>query len=204
MKYLVPIIISLGLGLAILVFAQDIRAEKNNQSEVCVSPEEMKLYRNIMTYREKSGLPAIPLSSSLTYIAQQHCIDLQNNKPDLGNGCNAHSWSDKGRWTSCCYTSDHKQAACMWKKPSELTNYTGYGFEIACGSSDPRYNGYVMTADYAISAWQKSKFHNQVIVNDGAWKNYKWNAIGIGIYKGFAVVWFGKETDSGPEVRVCK
>ena len=52
-----------------------------------------------------------------------------------------------------------------------------------------------MTAEYAINSWKKSSGHNAVIINSGGW-NDKWNAIGIGIYKGFAVVWFGKESEN--------
>ncbi|MBK6527098.1 MAG: hypothetical protein IPG07_17055 [Crocinitomicaceae bacterium] len=118
--------------------------------------EELKLYQLIMEYREQNSLASIPLSKSLTYVAQQHCLDLYLNKPDLGDGCNAHSWSDKGAWSACCYTPDHKQAECIWEKPAEMTSYTGYGYEIACGSSDPQYSSFVMTAEYALQSWKKS------------------------------------------------
>lgn len=165
-----------------------------NKQNTGLTDEETKLYNLIMEYRKEKGLPSIPLSKSLTFVAQTHVKDLQNNKPDQGE-CNAHSWSSKGKWTSCCYTPDHKNAECMWNKPRELTSYTGNGFEIACGSSDSRYSSFVMTAEYALQSWKKSQGHNTVIVNMGIWKDYSWNAIGIGIYKGFAVVWFGVEED---------
>ena len=99
-----------------------------------LSLEEKKLYSLIMEYRASIGLSKIPLSKSLTTVAQAHCYDLVTNKPDLGN-CNAHSWSANGKWSSCCYTPDHKQSNCMWNKPKELTNYSDIGFEIACGSN---------------------------------------------------------------------
>ena len=91
----------------------------------------------------------------------------------------------------------------MWNKPRELTNYIDNGYEIACGSSEKKYDGYVMTADYALQAWKKSTQHNAVIVNLDSWKNTSWNAIGIGIYKGFAVVWFGKSADSAGVPEKC-
>lgn len=94
-----------------------------------LTSEEMKLYNNIMEYRKEKKLPSIPLSKSLTFVAQTHVSDLVNNKPDIGK-CNSHSWSRKGNWTSCCYTPDHSRAECMWNKPSELTSYKGTGFEI--------------------------------------------------------------------------
>ena len=87
----------------------------------------------------------------------------------------------------------------MWDKPKELTTYADIGFEIACGSSDPIYNDFIMTADYALDSWKKSVHHNSVIINKDVWKDTKWKAIGIGIYNGFATVWFGKSTDKEGE-----
>ena len=82
----------------------------------------------------------------------------------------------------------------MWNKPRELTDYKGNGFEISCGSNDCC-SDFVMTADYALQSWKKSHGHNVVIINKDSWKNMTWNAIGIGLYKGFAVVWFGEEIE---------
>jgi hypothetical protein len=54
--------------------------------------------------------------------------------------CNMHSWSDKGFnvWNSCCYTSDHAEAECMWDKPREITfgSFTGFGYENAAKSGE--------------------------------------------------------------------
>lgn len=176
--------------------------QETNGLNVCLSDDEMKLYKLIMAYRKEKGLPSIPLSASLSFVAQTHCKDMYKNKPDLSDQCNAHSWSDKGNWTSCCYTSDHKQANCMWNKPKELTKYTGTGFEISYGSSKmPEFN---MTPEYAINGWKKSNGHNNVIINESIWKNYKWNAIGIGMHHGFATVWFGKDKDTEPVPTKCK
>ncbi|HCA83339.1 MAG TPA: CAP domain-containing protein [Flavobacteriales bacterium] len=153
----------------------------------CVSAEENKLYNLITEYRKSKKLPVIPLSKGLTFVARTHANDLQTNRPDK-NQCNMHSWSNKGSWSSCCYTEDHKQANCMWNKPKELSNYPGYGYEISANS------GGTMTAKTALDVWKKSSSHNSVIINSGQWKK-KWNAIGIGISKNYAVVWFGNETD---------
>ena len=165
----------------------------NSTSQV-LTTEEKTLYNKIMQYRKEKGLPAIPLSKSLTFVAQTHVKDLANNKPDIGN-CNAHSWSSNGKWTPCCYTPNHEQAECMWSKPRELTSYTGNGYEIACGSSICC-SDFVMTADYALSSWKSSSGHNEVITNQGIWRDNNWNAIGIALYKDFAVVWFGNEIDN--------
>jgi uncharacterized protein YkwD len=159
-----------------------------------LTDEENKLYKLIMEYRKERGLPTIPLSKSLTIVAQTHVRDLVNNKPDKGS-CNAHSWSENGNWTGMCYTDDHAQAKFMWSKPRELTSYKGDGFEIACGSNECC-SDFVMTAKYALQGWRSSPPHNAVIINQGIWSNNKWNAIGIGLYKGFAVAWFGHEYDT--------
>jgi hypothetical protein len=152
--------------------------------------QEEELYQLIMTYRRANGLPEIPRSPALTQVARLHVRDLEENHPDQG-ACNTHSWSAHGTWTSCCYTDDHAQAACMWNKPRELTSYKDNGFEIAHWSSAG------VTPDGALRGWQGSKGHNAVILNQGIW-NEKWNAIGIAIRGSYAVAWFGmKADDSG-------
>jgi hypothetical protein len=153
-----------------------------------LNDEERLLYRLIMEYRNEMGLPNIPLSRSLTTVAQTHVRDLDQNNPNQGP-CNLHSWSSNGTWTACCYTRDHANASCMWNKPRELTNYKGDGYEISYGSY-----GATATAEGALNGWKKSSGHNAVIINQGIWDD-KWNAIGIGLSNGFAVVWFGKEYD---------
>ena len=162
---------------------------------VKLTPEEYRLYTLISDYRKENKLPEVKLSASLTFVAHEHCRDLFVNQPDTAKGCNAHSWSGRGKWGACCYTPDQKNAKCMWEKPRELTNYTGDGFEIACGSSDTLFRDFVMTPEYALQSWEKSIPHNNVILNRGIWKAASWNAIGIGIFKGFAVVWFGLSPD---------
>ena len=94
-----------------------------------LSEEEAKLYRLIMEYRSEKGLPVIALSKSLTKVAQIHVKDLNENYSG-STSCNMHSWSNKGNWTACCYTSDHAQAECMWNKPRELTAYRGNGLLV--------------------------------------------------------------------------
>lgn len=148
---------------------------------------ETELYNLIMSYRAELELPEIPLSSSLSYVAQQHVNDLQENNP-VTSTCNLHSWSDNGNWTACCYTSDHAQASCMWDKPRELTEYTGNGYEIAY------YSQANATPTGALNTWKNSPGHNNVIINAGSWTT-QWKAIGVGIRGNYAVVWFGHEDD---------
>lgn len=179
-----------------LLFLSLIERENQRVADTCISEQEAKLYNLINAYRKQKGLSKIPLSKSLTFIAQTHSKDLSLNKPDIGI-CNAHSWSTKGKWTSCCYTPDHKQQECMWNKPKELTNYTGDGYEIAYFSSSG------VIPEQALTSWKNSKGHNVVIINGGIWKDYKWKAIGIGIYKNYATVWFGTDVDKEGEAKKC-
>ncbi len=153
-----------------------------------LTDEEKKLYDLVMNYRKSKGLDKIPLSPSLTMVAQLHVKDLMENNP-VNDDCNLHSWSFNGEWTGCCYTSDHAQADCMWSKPQELTSYKGSGFEIAHWSSES------VNAEGALRGWKSSPGHNAVILNQGVW-NTKWNAIGIAILGNYSLIWFGNELDN--------
>jgi len=114
-----------------------------------LSEEEKKLYNKIMEYRKENGLPAIALSASLTKVAQLHCKDLADNIGYL-----THSWSN------CNYDAGNsKTYPCMWLKPSELTQYQGYGYECAHGGT----GGYTATAATALESWKGSPGHNAVI-----------------------------------------
>lgn len=169
------------------------------KNQVCASSEEMKLYELIMAYRKEKGLPPIPFSTKLTNVAQTHAKDLaENYKFDPDNKCNPHSWSKKGKWSSCCYTNDHKEAKCMWDKPKEIAGYESPGYEIAYFSSRGA------TAEEGLAGWQKSAGHNPLLINEGMWEKAQWKAIGIGLYKEYGVVWFGELEDEELVQGVCQ
>ncbi len=151
------------------------------------STSEVELYNLIMQYRQSKGLPIIPYSKSLSKVAKIHVRDLQVNPPS--GKCNLHSWSENGPWSPGCYTPDHAMAKIMWDKPRELTAYKDTGFEIATMSSAQ------ISASGALSSWQGSHLHNDVIINKGMWMDSEWKAIGIGLYQNYSVVWFGKNSD---------
>ena len=142
----------------------------------------------INNYRKENNLSVIPVSPSLTTIAEIHAKDLTENYV-LSDKCNIHSWSDKGKWIPFCYSPDQSNAQLMWDKPRELTSYTGNGYEIAVFRSD------TMTASIALNLWISSEEHLDVILNKGIWKDLKWKAIGGAINGKYAVAWFGEETD---------
>ncbi len=147
------------------------------------------LTKTINDYRKQMGLSEIAMSSALNKVAQEHVKDLAENKPHEKDGdCNLHSWSDQTKRASeCCYTSNHAQAACMWNKPRELTSYDGKGYEIAAGG--------VNSPEEALCEWTTSTMHHAVIINRGMWRDVDWNAMGAAVYKGYAVVWFGREEE---------
>lgn len=168
------------------------------QSDTCLSEEEVKLGNLINQYRAEKGLAPIAFSRSLTQVAQAHVHDLYDNRPNTGN-CNLHSWSDKGNWTPVCYTPDHKNAPGMWNKPREITSevYKDYGYEIAYWHSAQA------TAEGAFAGWKSSSGHNAVMIEDSIWKGMNWQAMGIGIYRNYAVVWFGEPADPQGSVTAC-
>jgi len=195
------IIIVLLLNTHLVIAQQSNHLLKN--FTVCINENEMNLYNLVMQYRQQNGLPIIPLSPSLTFVAQTHCKDLVVNKPKTAN-CNLHSWSTNGTWSSCCYTPDHQQAICMWNKPRELTNYKGDGFEIAFHIWRSDNATYTVTPQEALNGWKESQGHNDVILNKSIWNSISWNAIGIGIYQGYATIWFGSAKDGLIELQECK
>src|SRR5687768_15812171 len=153
-------------------------------NDICLSKEENKLYHLMMAYRKSKGLDPIPLSAKLTMVAQAHAHDLMDNYVfDFKNKCNPHSWSKKGKWSSCCYTNDHKQAKCMWDKPREIAAYESNGYEIAYYSSKGA------TAEEGLAGWKVSPGHNPLIVNEGMWSKVQWKGIGIGVFGEYGIVW---------------
>jgi hypothetical protein len=150
----------------------------------------LPLSETINQYRISQGLPAIPVSRSLTTVAERHIEDLEKNSPH-GGVCNLHSWSSHGTWTACCYTADHAQAQCMWREPREITRgqYTGNGFAIAVGP------GTNLTTVAALNAWRSSEPHHNVILNRATWSDNTWRVIGAAMSSRYAVVWFGELVD---------
>ena len=189
------------LGLSFQTANEFLGEEK--KTEVCVSDEEMKMYELINDYRKSKGLSQIPLSRSLSFVAQEHCRDLSENY-NWSKRCNLHSWSKEGEWSSCCYTPNHKQAACMWDKPRELSDYDSEGYEIAFAKIRSDNTIPPMDPKEAVDSWMKSKGHNAVMINKGGFKNIEWKAMGVGMHKGHATVWFGEIADVKTTLENCE
>jgi uncharacterized protein YkwD len=150
--------------------------------------EEKQLFDLVNEYRISRGLPEVSHSPKLTQVAQAHARDLQENF-EQGKRCNMHSWSKKGDWKGCCYTDNHKNPECMWDKPKEIAGYESPGYEIAYWHSAKA------QPEHALEVWKKSPGHHSVIANLGPFKDADWKAMGVGIYKEYAVVWFGEMED---------
>lgn len=172
-------------------------AQQDTIEEFCISAEEYKLFNLVNEYRRSDNLAAIPLSQSLSKVAKQHIDDLIQNKPDT-NTCSFHSWSNKGNWQSCCFTKESRDKLCMQTKPSELTSYTGKGYEVVYWESREA------TANKAIDQWKETPAARSILTNTKEWATLNWKAIGIGIDGGFAIIWLGEESDPEKETKVCE
>lgn len=166
----------------------------NNPScdDLELSEEEQLLYRLLMEERLRNNLREIPLSPSLTEVAQTHADEAADHPDTFDGDCNLHSWNTSQYWAGCCYTPDHEYAECMWDKPYEITGFRADGFEIAyLGNEAP---------ETMLQRWLDSPGHRDVILNRGEWSDSPWRSIGVGISqevegKRFAYVWFAREKD---------
>lgn len=170
-------------------------------ANICVNSAESRLADLINDYRRSKKLPPVPLSASLTKVARMHAEDLDENYA-AGGSCNLHSWSKNPRWSSCCYTPDHRKAACMWDKPRELTNYKGDGYEIAYFSNFSYKTEEEFLKD-ALRGWKGSRGHNEILINSGKWKTATWKAMGIAVQGEYVVVWFGELPDQEGKPGLC-
>lgn len=146
---------------------------------------ERQLASLINEYRAQHGLPAIAISPALSLVANRHVRDMALNLHTL-----THDWSN-------CPMS--QSWACMWNAPQVLgTGYPGNGYENAFGGRADAASDVVQI----LRAWkeegQPTRPHNDVILNRGMWKDSTWQALGIGIYQGYAVMWVGREVDPTP------
>lgn len=156
--------------------------EKCNGDEIDAA--ERELYRIVNEYRLQNNLPAVPISDSLSVLANRHLLDIVFNLKNL-----THSWSN------CPFDiKDSNTWNCVFDSPKRLKiKYKGKGFENLYRTTDSNVSPFL-----ALEAWKKSPSHRGLILNSDNWKETKFNAIGIAIYGQYAAVWFGsaEETDN--------
>lgn len=168
------------------------------QPSGCLSAAEEELLQLINAYRQENALPPVPASTALTAVAQWHVEDTRyavdvSGEYGQDGSCNLHTWYGipAAPYSTCCYTSDHAQAACMWNKPDEISagSYTASGYEIAA-------TGYSSVAA-ALNGWKNSPGHNNVILNQDIWASQTWAGIGVGVdeTRRWYYVWFSTQTD---------
>ena len=152
------------------------------------SAEEKALFELVNSYRATSKLPALRLSSSLSMVANRRMLDLKQNLKTL-----THSWSD------CKYDlGDSKTWHCVTNAPRKLKcGYDGEGYETLFRKSKGK-----ATPSLALAEWKKSALHNSIILNDGMFRSFPWDEVGIAIDGEYAALWFGFPGDSNaPKVQ---
>jgi hypothetical protein len=138
-------------------------------------------------------------------VARFHVIDLYEYNPatgvdSRGMACSLHSWSDRGFWTPVCYTHDHNYKELMWMKPREITHniYWRVAYENAYWSSEDE-----VVPARVLEGWKRSPAHNDMLLERGIWQKTRLRALGVGIYKNYAVVWVGNMEDPLGAMRAC-
>jgi hypothetical protein len=190
----VPKFLIIGTGLFLFICAAS--AQKSVPDGYCLTDDEHRLAGLINAHRQAGGLKEIPLSASLCHVARTHVIDLYTNHPDTGI-CSLNSWSDKGSWTACCHNRYIPKEVCIRNKPSELTNYTGEGYELAYSEV------FDAVPDTVFRFWKKIDEANDFLLNKKAWEKKSWRAMGVGMYKNYAVIWMGQRSDPLPAPVRC-
>ncbi|PKP52657.1 MAG: hypothetical protein CVT92_07965 [Bacteroidetes bacterium HGW-Bacteroidetes-1] len=172
------------------------KGQSTSQQSVCLNNEEMKLAEKINTFRKQNRLPEIVLSLSLSFVAKTHVADLQLNKPDTSI-CSTASWSDKGKWTPCCYNSYVLKNACMWDKPKEITSYPYRGYELSY------YEEGIVDVDSVFQLWKSTNEVADMLLSQFAHSDKKWLAMGIGISENYVSVWLGQRNDPAGKPSKC-
>ncbi len=169
---------------------------KSQVPDFCLTRDEYRLYTLINDFREKQGLPVVPVSRALCYVAKIHARDLYHNNPDT-SFCSLNSWSDKGEWTACCHSRFTPNPSCIVNKPKELAGYAGEGHELVYWDSQGNH------PDTAMRFWTSIAQAREVLLNQNKWSYFNWRAMGVGLYQGYACVWFGEVPDTLSEPTLC-
>lgn len=142
-----------------------------------ISEQEKELYRIVNEYRAQNNLPPVPLSESLSLVANRHLLDLTQNLKSL-----THSWSN------CPYEfNNEKSWNCVFESPKRLNSgYNGRGYENLYRSKTGSAG-----AVLALEAWKKSDLHNSLLLNLNTFKNTKFDAFGVAINGQYVALWFG-------------
>lgn len=161
------------------------------------SAEEMKVFKNINSFRTKNHLEALVLSDKLSEVASAHITDLTDNYRSE-TGCSLHSWSDRGNWTPCCNTKNIDGINCMKIKPNEIANYDGLGFELIYWDEKEA------DGKDAVELWTESQASKEMILCNGKWNSFNWKMMGVAVRGNYAIIWFGDKLDTGKVIKIDK
>lgn len=142
-----------------------------------ISSEEQQLVNLINQYRKENKISEIPISKSLSALANRHLLDLQINVKYLTHG-----------WSNCPYDIRNKETwNCVMEAPKRLNiDFNGIGFENLYRNLNAN-----ATPILALEGWKKSPLHNSLILNLENWNSQSWEAIGVSIRGQFAAIWVG-------------
>lgn len=173
-----------------------LNAQLTTVESICLDEQELRLANLINNFRLQNDLPAIPLSKSLSFVAKTHAYDLQLNKQDTSI-CNAHSWSNRGKWKACCYNNYINSSNCMWDKPKELTAYTYRGYEIVFSEEG------IVLVDSVFRLIKTSPEASNLLLGMDSHSDKKWLALGVGVSENYVSIWLGQRNDLAGKPLSC-
>lgn len=172
-------------------------AQHKIPSGYCMTGQEEQVFEAINKIREAYHKKPLKLSVSLSFVAHTHVYDLQVNHPDTSI-CNLSSWSDKGKWTPCCFNPYVVNQNGMWNKPKELTNYRYRGYELASYFQDG------MNVDSLVHFLQDADDALDMILTQNDWEKKSWVCMGVGLSQNYATIWFGQRDDAAGKPKLCR
>ncbi len=184
---------SLQFWFCLITLVIPLHSGAQERPKACLSPAEAQLAKLINDYRVAEGHQPVPVSRSLTEVAQWHAWDLSIN-PNGNPACTLFSWSEAGLglWNPGCLQSDLSEIEIMWDKPAEITSgvYSNSGFELIAFSSSSQ------NPAAFLSLWQASQSNNELLLNEDLWAGFDpWPAMGVAIKGNYATAWFGGLAD---------
>ncbi len=180
-----------------IISITSLQSQLTSVESFCLDDQELQLAALINNFRVQNDLPPIALSRSLSYVAKTHVYDLQLNKQDTSI-CNAHSWSNKGKWKSCCFNSYVVNNNCMWDKPKELTPYIYRGYEMVFNEEG------IVQVDSVFYLWKTAYEAVDMLLSRNQHSDKKWLAMGVGVSENYVSVWFGQRPDPTEKLISCK
>ncbi|MBZ0241825.1 MAG: hypothetical protein K8F24_01300, partial [Bacteroidales bacterium] len=185
------------LLLSFLLISLSASAQSFDYENVCLNASEQKLAKLINDFRKANRKGSLPLSKALSIVAKTHVADLQNNNPDTSI-CLTASWSNKGKWTACCYNKYILKEDCMWDKPKELTKYPYRGYELSYFEEG------IIQVDSLFSIWMSSEETKDMLLTNGNHATKKWETMGLAVGENYACVWFGQRADAAGSPPGCE